>query len=53
MRRLTIERVQERVGLLLGEGGVQGFTLYSFFVAILGACVLIWIMRMVRKGGRS
>lgn len=38
---------------LLGEGGVQGFTLYSFFVAILGACVLIWIMRMVRRGGNT
>ena len=33
---------------LLGEGGVQGFNLYSFLVALLGACALIWIVRMVR-----
>ncbi|OGC87473.1 hypothetical protein A3C20_02375 [Candidatus Kaiserbacteria bacterium RIFCSPHIGHO2_02_FULL_55_25] len=33
---------------LLGGTGVNGFTFYSFFVALLGACVLIWIMRMVR-----
>lgn len=34
---------------LFGEGGVGGFTLYSFLVAVLGACVLIWVVRMVRK----
>ncbi|MEK7602370.1 MAG: GlsB/YeaQ/YmgE family stress response membrane protein [Patescibacteria group bacterium] len=34
---------------LLGEGGVGGFTLYSFFVAILGACVFIAILRAIRR----
>lgn len=34
---------------LLGEGGINGFTLYSFVVAIFGACVFIWIMRIIQK----
>ena len=34
---------------LLGEGGVGGFNLYSFFVAVLGACVLIAIVRAMRQ----
>jgi uncharacterized membrane protein YeaQ/YmgE (transglycosylase-associated protein family) len=34
---------------LLGYGGVGGFSLYSFFVALLGACVLIAIMRAIRR----
>lgn len=33
---------------LLGEGGVGGFNLYSFIVALLGACVLIIIVRTLR-----
>lgn len=33
---------------LLGQGGVGGFNLYSFLVALLGACVLIWGVRAVR-----
>jgi uncharacterized membrane protein YeaQ/YmgE (transglycosylase-associated protein family) len=36
---------------LLGQGGVSGFNLYSFLVAIFGAVVLIWIVRAVRGGG--
>ena len=32
---------------LLGQGGVGGFNLYSFLVAILGACVLIAIVRAI------
>lgn len=34
---------------LLGEGGVGGFTLYSFLVALLGACIFIAILRAVHK----
>lgn len=34
---------------LIGQGGVGGFTIYSFLVALLGACVLIAIVRAVRK----
>lgn len=34
---------------MLGYGGVDGFNLYSFVVALLGAIVLIWIVKAVRK----
>ena len=34
---------------LLGQGGVSGFNLYSFLVALLGACVLIAIVRALRR----
>jgi uncharacterized membrane protein YeaQ/YmgE (transglycosylase-associated protein family) len=33
---------------LLGKGGVSGFNLYSFIVAIIGAVVLIAIVRAFR-----
>lgn len=33
---------------LLGYGDVSGFNLYSFLVALLGACVLIVVVRAVR-----
>ena len=32
-----------------GERGVGGFDLYSFFVALLGACVLIAIVKAIRR----
>ncbi len=32
----------------LGKGGVTGFNLYSFLVAILGAIILIAIVRALR-----
>jgi uncharacterized membrane protein YeaQ/YmgE (transglycosylase-associated protein family) len=35
---------------LLGQPSVTGFNLYSFFVAILGAVVLIWIGRRLHIG---
>jgi len=34
---------------LLGQSGVTGFNLYSFFVAILGAIVVIYIGRKIRQ----
>jgi len=34
---------------LLGQSDVNGFNLYSFVVALLGACILIWIVRAVRR----
>jgi uncharacterized membrane protein YeaQ/YmgE (transglycosylase-associated protein family) len=34
---------------LAGWGGVDGFNLGSFLVALLGACILIWLMRMMRS----
>lgn len=34
---------------LVGQGGVGGFNLYSFLVALLGACVLIYIVRVARR----
>lgn len=33
---------------LVGKGGVTGFNLYSFLVAILGAVVLIAVARALR-----
>lgn len=33
----------------LGQAGVTGFNLYSFLVAIFGACLVIWIGRVIRK----
>jgi uncharacterized membrane protein YeaQ/YmgE (transglycosylase-associated protein family) len=32
-----------------GSGGVTGFNLYSFLVALLGAVVLILIVKAIRK----
>ena len=34
---------------LLGKSGVNGFNIYSFLVALLGAVVLLWIVRTIRK----
>ncbi|AHB40276.1 MAG: transglycosylase-associated protein [uncultured bacterium] len=33
---------------MLGQSGVTGFNLYSFFVAIIGAVVLIALGRLIR-----
>lgn len=33
---------------LFGENGVYGFNFYSFLVALLGACILIAIVRRIR-----
>jgi len=33
----------------VGKSGVGGFNLYSFLVALLGACVLIAIVRALRR----
>lgn len=32
-----------------GDNGVQGFTLYSFLVALLGACILLGLVRLVQR----
>ena len=34
---------------VIGESGVGGFNLYSFLVALLGACVLIALVRALRR----
>lgn len=34
---------------LIGQSGVGGFNLYSFLVALLGACILIAIVRRIRS----
>lgn len=34
---------------LFGQGGVGDFTLYGFLAAVLGACVLIAIVRAVGR----
>jgi len=33
---------------IIGESGVGGFNLYSFLVALLGACVFIAILKVLR-----
>ena len=33
---------------LFGENGISGFNLYSCLVALLGACILIAIVRAIR-----
>ena len=39
----------ERVYAFFGKSGVSGFNLYSFLVALLGAIVLIAIVRAIRR----
>lgn len=34
---------------VFGAEGVAGLTLYSFLVALLGACIFIAVLRMVRR----
>lgn len=34
---------------LLGLGGVDGFNLYSLFVAVIGAVVLTWVSRQIQR----
>lgn len=34
---------------LLGQSGTTGFNLWSLLVSVLGAIVLIWIVRAFRK----
>lgn len=34
-----------------GKSGVSGFNVYSFVVAILGAVVLIWLVRLIKGSG--
>ncbi len=35
---------------LVGKSGVDGFNLYSMFVAVIGAVTVIFIGRKIRKG---
>ena len=37
------------VASLLGMGGVNGFNLYSLIIAVVGACLLIWILSLFRR----
>lgn len=34
---------------LIGGSGVNGFNIYSFIVAVFGAILLIYIVRMIKK----
>jgi uncharacterized membrane protein YeaQ/YmgE (transglycosylase-associated protein family) len=39
-------------GLIMGffgYGGVGGFNLYSFLVALVGSIILIWIVKAIRR----
>lgn len=33
---------------LLGQSGINGFNIYSMFVAIIGSVVLLWLYKVVR-----
>ncbi len=35
---------------LVGGSGVTGFNIYSFIVALVGALILLWLIRLVRHG---
>jgi uncharacterized membrane protein YeaQ/YmgE (transglycosylase-associated protein family) len=35
---------------LLGQSGITGFNLYSLLVAVVGAVIVIYIGRMMRRG---
>jgi len=37
---------------LIGTSGVTGFNIWSLLVAILGAVILLFIVGMIRGGGR-
>lgn len=34
---------------ILGGSGVSGFNIYSFVVAVLGAILLIYLVRLIKK----
>lgn len=34
---------------LLGGSGVTGFNFYSFFVAVIGSVLLLWIVKATRR----
>jgi len=38
---------------IFGGDGVTGFNLYSLLVAVLGACILLWIVRLFSGGTRQ
>lgn len=37
------------IGSLLGLGGISGFNLGSFLIAVAGAILLLWIYRSMRR----
>ena len=37
---------------MIGKSGVSGFNLYSFIVALLGACILVAIVKAVHYSSR-
>jgi uncharacterized membrane protein YeaQ/YmgE (transglycosylase-associated protein family) len=41
------------IGAALGFGGVSGFNIGSFLIAILGAIVLLLAWRLVARGSHS
>jgi uncharacterized membrane protein YeaQ/YmgE (transglycosylase-associated protein family) len=34
---------------VIGATGITGFNLYSIFVAIVGACVVLWLYHALRR----
>lgn len=38
---------------VFGVSGTEGFTIYSFIVALVGAVILLFILKLVRGGRRT
>lgn len=41
------------IASITGIGGVTGFNITSFIVAVLGAIVLIWLIQVITNVGRT
>ena len=37
---------------LMGGTGATGFNFYTLLVAVIGSCILLWIVRLFRGGTR-
>ncbi len=41
------------IASLFGLGGIDGFNLYSFLIAVAGSCLLLWIVGMFSRRERE
>ncbi len=37
---------------MLGEGGVNGFNLYSLIVSVIGSVIFLWLLRLISGARR-
>jgi len=38
---------------LIGGSGVNGFTIYSLLVSVVGACISVWVFRRIDTKGKK